>query len=89
MGIRTGQQYRASLRDERKLYIDGQLVQDVTAYGPLQGVIDTIASLHDDDHGATALIAAKIAKDASRDAIRQHKEMHLGTGLPYRCAYAS
>lgn len=50
MPIKTGDQYRESLRDSRKLYIDGQLVTDVTTYAPLQGVIDTIAALYDDQH---------------------------------------
>jgi aromatic ring hydroxylase len=50
MAIKTGKQYVDSLRDGRKLYIDGKVVTDVTAYPPLQGVIDTIASLHDDQH---------------------------------------
>lgn len=48
MPIRTGQQYIDSLRDGRTLYIDGEVVRDVTAYPPLQGVIGTIAGLHDD-----------------------------------------
>ena len=50
MAIKTGKQYIDSLRDGRKLYIDGKVVSDVTAYKPLQGVIGTIASLHDDQH---------------------------------------
>ena len=50
MPIKTGKQYIDSLRDGRKLYIDGKVVSDVTAYKPLQGVIDTIASLCDDQH---------------------------------------
>ena len=50
MAIKTGKQYIDSLRDGRKLYIDGKVVSDVTAYQPLQGVIDTIASLCDDQH---------------------------------------
>jgi aromatic ring hydroxylase len=50
MPIRTGEQYRQSLRDGRKLYLDGKLVDDVTACPSLQGVIDTIAALHDDQH---------------------------------------
>jgi aromatic ring hydroxylase len=50
MPIKTGQQYRESLRDGRRLYIDGRLVQDVTAYPSLQGVIGTIARLYDDQH---------------------------------------
>ncbi len=47
MAIRTGQQYIESLRDGRRLFIDGREVNDVTAYAPLRGVIDTIAGLHD------------------------------------------
>jgi len=52
MPIRTGQQYVDSLRDGRKLYIDGKVIDDVTAYPPLQGVIRTIAALHDDQDDA-------------------------------------
>jgi len=48
MGIRTGRQYIESLRDGRRLFIDGKAVGDVTAYAPLRGVIDTIAGLHDE-----------------------------------------
>jgi 4-hydroxyphenylacetate 3-monooxygenase len=48
MAIKSGKQYVDSLRDGRTLYIDGQLVRDVTAYAPLQGVIGTLAALHDD-----------------------------------------
>ncbi len=47
MGIRTGLDYVASLRDDRRLFIDGRQVPDVTAYAPMRGVIDTIAALHD------------------------------------------
>ena len=50
MPIRTGQQYIDSLRDGRRLFIDGKVVSDVTGYPPLQGVIGTIAGLHDDQH---------------------------------------
>ncbi|ATE58647.1 4-hydroxyphenylacetate 3-hydroxylase N-terminal domain-containing protein [Thauera sinica] len=50
MGIRTGQQFIDSLRDDRKLFIDGRLVRDVTAYGPMKGVIKTIAGLYDQQH---------------------------------------
>jgi aromatic ring hydroxylase len=50
MPIRTGTQYINSLRDGRRLFIDGHLVTDVTEYPPLKGVIETIAALHDDQH---------------------------------------
>jgi aromatic ring hydroxylase len=52
MGIRTGKEYVDSLRDGRHLYIDGKLVRDVTEYAPLQGVIQTIAHLYDEQHDA-------------------------------------
>lgn len=48
MAIRTGKQYVEALRDGRKMHIDGKVIRDVTAYPPLQGVIETIARLHDD-----------------------------------------
>jgi len=48
MPIKTGKQYVDSLRDGRKVFVDGKIVTDVTAYAPLRGVIDTIAALYDD-----------------------------------------
>ncbi len=50
MPIKTGKEYIESLRDGRRLFIDGKVVSDVTTYPPLQGVIGTIASLCDDQH---------------------------------------
>ena len=50
MAIKTGKQYVDSLRDGRRLHIDGKVVTDVTAYPPLQGIIGTIAALYDDQH---------------------------------------
>ena len=50
MAIKTGKQYIDSLRDGRRLFIDGNVVTDVTAYAPLQGIIGTIASLYEDQH---------------------------------------
>lgn len=50
MGIRTGAQYRRSLRDGRTVYVNGERVKDVTAYPPFHGVIDTIAGLYDLQH---------------------------------------
>ena len=50
MGIRTGAQYRESLRDGRSIYVNGERVRDVTTYPPFQGVVETIASLYDLQH---------------------------------------
>ena len=50
MGIRTGEEYIASLRDGRALYAGGMKVADVTAHGPFAGIIGTIASIYDAQH---------------------------------------
>lgn len=50
MGIRTGAQYKQSLKDNRRLFIDGELVTDVTSYPPLQRVIDSVAATFDLQH---------------------------------------
>ena len=47
MPIKTGKQYIDSLRDGRRLFIDGKVVTDVADYPPLQGVIGTIAAYCD------------------------------------------
>ena len=50
MGIRSGAEYRESLRDGRSIYVDGERVTDVTAYPPFQGAINTLAMLYDLQH---------------------------------------
>jgi aromatic ring hydroxylase len=47
MGVRTGEQYVQGLRDDRRIYINGEKVRDVTKYPPLQGVIRELAALYD------------------------------------------
>jgi len=43
MGIRTVEEYKASLRDGRRVYIRGEKVEDVTRH-PILGVsVDTVA----------------------------------------------
>ncbi|MDB5108740.1 MAG: hypothetical protein JWM69_1681 [Candidatus Binatus sp.] len=50
MGIRTGNEFRERLRDNRTIYIDGECVRDVTKYPSFEGMIDTLASLYDIQH---------------------------------------
>ncbi len=50
MGIRTGEDYRHSLRDGRTVYVNGERLKDVTSYPPFQGIIETLASLYDLQH---------------------------------------
>ena len=45
--IRTGEQYRAGLRDRREIWIDGKRVSDVTAHPVLKPVVDRKARVYD------------------------------------------
>lgn len=47
MGIRTGSEFVASLRDGRTIFVNGEQVKDVTTYAPFAGIIGTLASLYD------------------------------------------
>ena len=48
--IRTGEQYRESLRDGREVYIDGKRVKDVTKHPMLKPAIDIRARIYDMAH---------------------------------------
>jgi 4-hydroxyphenylacetate 3-monooxygenase len=45
--MRTGQQYRDSLRDGRTVYVYGERVRDVTTHPAFAGIVDTVAGLYD------------------------------------------
>ena len=45
--IRTGEQYRAGLRDGREVWIDGERVQDVTDHPVFKPVVDLKARMYD------------------------------------------
>ncbi len=45
--MRTGDAYRASLDDGRRVYVDGQRVDDVAEHPAFSGVVDTMAALYD------------------------------------------
>jgi 4-hydroxyphenylacetate 3-monooxygenase len=46
-GLRTGEDFKASLRDGRRVFVDGQLVDDVTTTPQLGPGIDLLASYFD------------------------------------------
>jgi aromatic ring hydroxylase len=50
MGARNGKQYIDGLRDDRHLFINGELVRDVTKFAPLQGGLKTLADLYEKQH---------------------------------------
>src|SRR5258707_14829043 len=50
MGIRTGTQLLQSLRDDRRLFIDGERVEDVTTDPRFAGAAQSLAELYDMQH---------------------------------------
>ena len=48
--IRTGDEYRARLRDGREVWIDGERVADVTAHPAFKPIVDAKARLYDMAH---------------------------------------
>ncbi len=48
--IRTGDEYRESLRDGREVYMDGQRVDDVTTHPKFKPLIDVRARIYDMQH---------------------------------------
>ncbi|MGO4567106.1 4-hydroxyphenylacetate 3-hydroxylase family protein [Rhizobium sp. 2YAF20] len=46
-GLRSGEEYLASLRDGRKVYVDGALVEDVTSHPAFSRAARSIANLYD------------------------------------------
>ncbi len=50
MGLRTGEQYLASLADGRRIYHDGQLVEDVRSEPGLRSTALTVAQYYDMQH---------------------------------------
>ncbi len=50
MSLMTGTAYKASLRDGRQVWIDGERVDDVTRHAAFRGMIDTVAQIYDLQH---------------------------------------
>ncbi len=48
--IRTGEEYRESLRDRREVYVDGERVKDITTHPHFKPVIDVRARIYDMQH---------------------------------------
>jgi 4-hydroxyphenylacetate 3-monooxygenase len=48
--IRTGEQYKASIRDSRAVYINGERVKDVTAHPAFKPLVDIRARIYDLQH---------------------------------------
>ena len=47
MGLRTGEEYRESIRDGREVYYDGELVKDITTHPAFKPIIDVRSRMYD------------------------------------------
>ncbi|MFL9924438.1 4-hydroxyphenylacetate 3-hydroxylase N-terminal domain-containing protein [Herbaspirillum lusitanum] len=50
MALLTGKQYRASLKDGRQVFVNGELVEDVTTHPAIKPMVDAMAALYDLQH---------------------------------------
>ena len=73
--IRTGEQYRESIRGNREIYVNGEKVADVTTHPQFKPLVDIRARIYDMQHD-----------EATRDVMTcaQDGELHaIGNQLPY------
>jgi 4-hydroxyphenylacetate 3-monooxygenase len=68
--IRTGAEYLEGIRDSRKVYLDGELVPDVTSHSGFAGVTQTVAGIYDliaaDSDGSLTFVPPDAGRPASR-----------------------
>ncbi len=77
--IRTGEQYRESIRGAREIYIDGERVKDVTVHPSFKPLVDIRAEIYDMQHDAAHRdVMTVTAEDGEVNAV--------GNALPYEQA---
>jgi len=67
--IRTGEQYRAGLRDGREVWMDGERVADVTVHPALKPIVDIRARIYDMQHEEAHASALTYVDDNRRHSI--------------------
>jgi 4-hydroxyphenylacetate 3-monooxygenase len=75
--IRTGQQYRDSIRDGRVVFINGERVKDVTTHPMFKPIVDIRARVYDMQHEAAFRDVMTARDDATGDVVA------VGNKLPY------
>ena len=73
--VRTGNEYRESLKDGREVYIDGRRVEDVTTHPMFRPLVDIRARVYDMQHEEATREAMTVERDGEIDAI--------GNSLPF------
>ena len=69
--IRTGDEYRASIRDGREVYIDGERVDDVTTHPAFKPIVDVRARIYDMAHepGSQGVLSYVDGDSGERNAV--------------------
>ena len=67
--IRTGQQYRDSIRDGRAVYMDGERVRDVASHPMLKPLTDVRAHIYDMQHDADTKPVMTVTQDGEENAV--------------------
>ncbi len=68
--IRTGEQYRESIRDGREVWINGERVADVTTHPAFRPLVDVRARIYDMAHDpATSALMAYTDEQGERNAV--------------------
>jgi 4-hydroxyphenylacetate 3-monooxygenase len=75
MMIRTGHDYRDSIRGTREVYMDGELVKDVTTHPMFKPIVDIRARIFDMQHEAAHRDIMTVLDAGERNAI--------GSALPF------
>ena len=73
--IRTGEQYRDSIRDGREVWINGERVKDVTRHPQFKPLVDIRARIYDMQHEPATRDVMTYEENGERFAI--------GTRLPF------
>ena len=73
--IRTGQQYKDSIRDGRRVWINGERVDDVTTHPQFKPIVDIRARIFDMQHEEAHRDIMSVVQNGERNA--------LGSALPY------
>jgi 4-hydroxyphenylacetate 3-monooxygenase len=73
--IRTGAEYRESIRDGRRVFVNGESVADVATHPMFKPLVDIRASIHDMAHDPATREAMTVMQDGAVNAI--------GNALPY------
>src|SRR5581483_11275382 len=69
MPIRTGQQFLDAMRDDRRIFMDGERIKDVTTDPRFAGAARTMAELYDMQHEPGRLDAMTFASPSSGERV--------------------